>query len=304
MSVVIDFKHVSKQFNKRKVLIDVNFQVKTGEIIGLLGPNGAGKSTLIKIMTGLLNPDGGQIMIFGKQLNKNKQKIRKYLSIAPQSLAVYPQLSVKQNLKIFGEINGLSKKEIKEKYSTVIQTFGLQAIANQKANNLSGGQKRRLHSAIALMSPAKIIFLDEPTVGADVDSRDSIIRAVKNLAKQGLTIIYTTHYLQEMEDLDARIIFLNNGVIQTSGSVKNIIDKYAHPFLKLYFKEKIPEDIPGWQSEDGYLKSTNLGSSDSNAKLVQTVLNKPELKEKTLTDIEIGKADLETAYRTLLRRNI
>ncbi|KRL12416.1 ABC transporter ATP-binding protein [Schleiferilactobacillus perolens] len=300
MVLAISLKNVRKSFNHRPILKGINLQIQQGSVIGLLGPNGAGKSTLIKIMTGLLKPDSGDVQILGHSLSRDKRTVRKYLGLAPQALAIYPQLSVQQNLKSFGALNGLSAQQIPAKYAEVLTTFGLTSIQDRKAGDLSGGQKRRLHSAIALMNHAKIIFLDEPTVGADVDSRNRIIQAVKALGEQGITIIYTTHYLQEMEALDAQIAFLNDGLIQTTGSVEDIIAHYAHPSLELFFHGKVPTGLTGWRRENDHLTSADTTKTNNYTELLQTALSKPEIKNYQLTDIKITKADLESAYHTLL----
>ncbi|MBA1392771.1 ABC transporter ATP-binding protein, partial [Lactobacillus sp. XV13L] len=177
MQEAIKLSSICKNYNNQHILQNINLNIYPGELIGLLGANGAGKSTLIKIMTGLIQPDYGSVQIFGQNLNKNKYHIKKYLGLAPQELGIYPQLTVKQNLQNFGAINGLTLRQNKRKYQEVCAIFDLNDIANQTAENLSGGQKRRLHSAIALMNNAKIVFLDEPTVGADVSSRNKIIQA-------------------------------------------------------------------------------------------------------------------------------
>ncbi|GHP14165.1 ABC transporter ATP-binding protein [Lentilactobacillus fungorum] len=304
MTLSITLKNIRKSFNRRTILNGVNLQVHQGEIIGLLGPNGAGKSTLIKLMTGLLEPDSGEITILGQPLHKNKRELRKYLGIAPQSLAIYPQLTVKQNLTHFGAINGLSVEQLRTKYTKVLTTFNLTNLQNQRAINLSGGQKRRLHSAIALMSQAKIIFLDEPTVGADVDSRNQIIQSVKALSHQGITVIYTTHYLQEMEALNAQIIFLNHGVIQATGSVKSIVQQYAHPSLELYFGKSISDNVAGWQRSDDHLHLINSSPHQNYAEVLQAALSNPIVQKSQLINVKILRADLESAYHTLLEKSV
>ncbi|WP_057875284.1 ABC transporter ATP-binding protein [Liquorilactobacillus aquaticus] len=302
MPLAIKLRQVHKQFDERPILKGIDLEIKQGEIIGLLGPNGAGKSTLIKIMTGLVIPDSGEIWLLNRLFSKNKHQLRKYLGIAPQELGIYPQLTVKQNLQSFGAFSGLSKRQIKEKYVQVIAVFDLKKIENQKAENLSDGQKRRLHSAIALMNQAKIIFLDEPTVGADVDSRNQIIRAVKELSSQGITVIYTTHYLQEMEDLEAKIVFLNHGILQTTGSLEEILQQYAQPSLELYFEGQLP-DLKGWKEENGHLKSIGL-KNNSYVELLQETLGNPEIHKYQLTNIKFLKANLESAYHRLLEKRI
>ncbi|MBZ2405033.1 ABC transporter ATP-binding protein [Liquorilactobacillus hordei] len=303
MTTAIKLTKICKEFNQHPVLKNIDLEIKKGEIIGLLGPNGAGKSTLIKIMTGLLLPDNGEVEILEKSLLKNKHRLRKYLGIAPQELGIYPQLTIKQNLQNFGAINGLSSAQIKEKYLYVSSIFNLNDLKNKKAADLSGGQKRRLHSAIALMSHAKVIFLDEPTVGADVNSRNQIIHAIKMLSKQGMTFIYTTHYLQEMEALNAKIIFLNNGAIQATGSLEEILQIYARPSLELYFEKAMPS-LKGWKKEDNHLKLTNLNSNKQCITILKELLNNPQINQTPLMNIKIIKADLESAYQTLLEKSI
>mgnify|MGYP003362269924 CR=1 FL=1 len=299
MTTAIKLNHVSKSFNKHLILNQISLKVECGEIIGLLGPNGAGKSTLIKIMTGLLSPDAGEVEILEKPLFKSKHRLREYLGIAPQELGIYPQLTVKQNLKNFGALNGLLPIQIEEKYLYVLSIFNLKDLEKQKAADLSGGQKRRLHSAIALMNQAKIIFLDEPTVGADVNSRNQIIHAIKMLSKQGITIIYTTHYLQEMEALDAKIIFLNHGQIQVTENLEKILQDYARPSLELYFEKPLPS-LKGWKKENDHLKLAHLKNNTQCVTTLKRILNDPSVNQKQLTNIKIKKADLESAYQTLL----
>ncbi|MDC7952641.1 ABC transporter ATP-binding protein [Liquorilactobacillus mali] len=303
MKTAIKLNHIYKSFNKCPILNGISLEIKQGEIIGLLGPNGAGKSTLIKIMTGLVSPDAGQVEILEKPLSKSKYRLKRYLGIAPQELGIYPQLTVKQNLKSFGALNGLSPVQIEEKYLHVTSIFNLKDLAERKAADLSGGQKRRLHSAIALMNQAKIIFLDEPTVGADVNSRNQIIHAIKILSQQGITVIYTTHYLQEMEALDAKIIFLNHGLIQAKGSLEKILQTYARPSLELYFERTLPS-LKGWKIENGHLKLANLGSKTHYITVLKNVLSDPKVNQNQLVNIRIIKADLESAYQTLLEKRI
>lgn len=302
MSAAIQLINIRKSFRKKQVLRGVTLAIQPGEVLGLLGPNGAGKSSLIKIMTGLLAPDDGDVKIFGRSLAKNKRLLRQSLGLAPQAIAVYPQLTVAQNLRSFGTINGLSGRQVQAKYDQVLPIFGLQDLQTEKAADLSGGQKRRLHSAIALMGPAKIIFLDEPTVGADVDSRNRIIAAVRHLSDQGITVVYTTHYLAEMAALHARIAFLNHGVIQATGSTESIIRQYAHPAVTLSFKGRLPAGLPGWEKDADHLRAA-VPAAASPAQLLQTALMNPAVQDAQLTDVQITQADLESAYHTLLERD-
>ncbi|WEV51178.1 ABC transporter ATP-binding protein [Lactobacillus sp. ESL0731] len=303
MVEAIKLTNVHKKFKDHQVLNGINFTIQAGQIIGLLGANGAGKSTLIKIMTGLLKPDSGSVELFGQSFKHNSRNLRKYLGTAPQTLGIYDQLTIKQNLMNFGRLSGLNGQKLQDKYQEVLPIFDLQNLSNDKAANLSGGQKRRLHSAIALMNEAKIVFLDEPTVGADIDSRNRIIHAVQSLSKRGITVIYTTHYLQEMESLNADIMFLNHGQIMAQGKMDEIINRYAKPTIKLYFQGQPPQ-IKGWQKEKNCLINKHLSSGQNYLELVKGVLNQPELQDQQLLDLKIIPANLESAYHSLLKLEV
>lgn len=303
MPKAIELVHVGKKFKNRTILKDINLVINSGEIIGLLGPNGAGKSTLIKIMTGLIKQDYGEVYLLGRQLGQQRRNTNALLGLAPQQLALYPQLTVVQNLKNFGFINGLNQTEVNQKTSDLLATFALTSIKKQLAEDLSGGQKRRLHSAIALMNNAKIVFLDEPTVGADVTSRDKILNAVKRLSQQGITVIYTTHYLQEIEDLNAKIVFLNHGKIEAIGSKEKIIQQYAHPAIELWFQGKLPT-IAGWKRKGNCLEYKTAPANFPVAMILKSALTDNEIQNYQLQEIKLSHSNLESAYRGLIKGGI
>lgn len=213
---------ISFAYGEKKVLNDANLWVQPGQIVGLLGANGAGKSTVVNIATGLLAPDRGSVRIAGHELGKERNA-RALLGCAPQDTGVYPALTVRENLRGFAGLYGLSRKRAQRRSEAVIAALGLESCANTPAERLSGGQRRRLHAGIALVHEPELLILDEATVGSDVQSRQQIVELVRSLAAGGAAILYTTHYLAELESMGADISVLQRGHIQHYGPVESVI---------------------------------------------------------------------------------
>lgn len=215
---IIKINHVCKNYKTKKALDNVSLEIKQGELFGLLGVNGAGKTTLIKILCGLTKKNSGEITINGFNLDIDINKIKEIVDISPQETSVANNLTVKENLEFFANIYSQNnEKTINE----VIDTFNLSEMLNQKAKTLSGGYKRRLSIAIALISKPKILFLDEPTLGLDVFARRELWKIIKKLQKN-ITIIITSHYLEEIENLCDRVAILSNGKLLQVGTVDYI----------------------------------------------------------------------------------
>jgi len=191
----------------------LNLQIGTGERFGLFGPNGAGKTTLINCMTGVLPVKQGSIRLFGKDVNSNKKDIKKLFGFVPQDFSLYQELSPAENLEFFGAWAGLSSHQIQQKTSELLNVLGLETVRNRQVQKFSGGMKRRVNLAIAVISNPPILFLDEPTVGVDVQTRHAIINYLKELNSRGTTLIYTSHQLQEAEDLCDRVALIDEGKI-------------------------------------------------------------------------------------------
>jgi ABC-2 type transport system ATP-binding protein len=189
----------------------VSFAVNEGEMFGLLGPNGAGKTTLISIMSGLTDADGGEIRLFGKPFTRADSEARRLIGIGTQDLSIYPDLTARENLRFFGKLYGLRGPDLESRASDVIAAVGLTDRANDRAGTFSGGMKRRLNLAVAVVHRPKLLFLDEPTTGVDPQSRNNIFKQVKALNESGMTVVYTSHYMEEVQKLCRRVAVLNDG---------------------------------------------------------------------------------------------
>ena len=231
---IITIEGVSKNYKKIKALDGVSLSIKQGELYGLLGVNGAGKTTLIKILCALTKKTSGTIRVNGYDLDKDTDKIKEIIDISPQETSVANNLTVKENLEFFANIydNGDSNA-----INEVVEIFRLGEVLNQKAKVLSGGYKRRLSIAIALISKPQILFLDEPTLGLDVFARRELWSIIKKLRKS-ITIILTSHYLEEIENLCDRVAILSKGKLLKCGTIEEIkretnTDNFEDAFIKL-----------------------------------------------------------------------
>ncbi|MBT3363966.1 MAG: ABC transporter ATP-binding protein [Chloroflexi bacterium] len=204
-------KELHKSFSEIKAVNGVSFSINRGEIFGLLGPNGAGKTTTIRMLATVLQPDSGEVTIGGYSTHQNAPKARSLIGVCPQDLALYEELSAIDNLVFFGRMSGLDGKEAKEQADINLRLMGLEDRAKGKIAKFSGGMKRRINLAVALMGTPEMLFLDEPTVGIDPQSRNSIYEVIENLRDKGMTILYTTHYMEEASRLCKRVAIIDGG---------------------------------------------------------------------------------------------
>lgn len=214
---IITIENICKNYKEKKALDNVCLQIKQGELLGLLGVNGAGKTTLIQILCGLTKKSSGTVTIDTYDLDKDIDKIKKIVDISPQETSIASNLTVKENLEFFNELYNNPPDFIQE----IVETFHLNDVLNQRAKTLSGGYKRRLSIAVALISKPKILFLDEPTLGLDVYSRRELWKIIEHL-RENVTIILTSHYLEEIERLCDRVAILSNGKLLQVGTVAHI----------------------------------------------------------------------------------
>lgn len=233
----IQVQHIQKKF-QHPVLQDVSFEIKKGERFGLIGPNGAGKSTLIDIMTGLTKADQGEVLIDGLNVKSDIIAIRRKLGVVPQDLALLEELNAYDNLSYFGGMYGLSGKNLKEKVDELLEVIGLTEHAKKKVKTYSGGMKRRLNIAAALLHDPEFLILDEPTVGVDPQSRQHIFDFLKSLNDKGTTILYISHYMEEVEALCDRLFILDLGREVAYGSqddVRQLVRQTNHVRMELDF---------------------------------------------------------------------
>lgn len=226
MEPIIEIKDLVKRYGQvdLNAVDGISVEVGRGEIFGLLGPNGAGKTTIISILCGLVKPSSGQVKINGIEMQSGLEDIKRIIGVVPQEIALYPSLTVKENLTFFGKLYGLKGLELQESIDIWLNKFGLIDKINQKVGKFSGGMKRRVNLIAGLLHKPQILFLDEPTVGIDVHSRTVIVEHLKEINRnQGITIIYTSHHMDEAEYLCTNISIIDTGIIIAGGSPKNLL---------------------------------------------------------------------------------
>ena len=218
-----------KAFGDSTAVDGVSFSIGEGEIFGLLGPNGAGKTTTIRMLSTVLRADGGDVTIGGNSVGADADEVRKIIGVCPQELALYPELSANDNLVFFGRMAGLGAREAKDVARANLETVGLADRAKDKVDNFSGGMKRRVNIAIALMNRPKMLFLDEPTVGIDPQSRNHIFDTVESLRDEGMTVLYTTHYMEEADRLCDRVGVMDHGRLIALGTPRELKARIGDP---------------------------------------------------------------------------
>lgn len=214
-----------RRFGDRVAIDDVSFTIAAGETYGLLGPNGAGKTTAISLLCGVLEADAGTIEVHGRPVSPRHPEHRAAIGYVPQELALYPDLSARENLRFFGKLQGLRGAALAERSALVLDVVGLADRADERVDEYSGGMKRRINIAVGLLHEPKLLVLDEPTVGVDPQSRSAILDAVAALGEAGLAVLYTTHYMEEAERLCDRIGIIDDGRLVAEGTRRELIDR-------------------------------------------------------------------------------
>ncbi len=221
---MLKVENLYKNYGNIRAVDGISFEVKRGEVFGLLGPNGAGKSTTISIISTLIPPTKGEIIFEGESILKNPKNIRQKLGVVPQDIALYPTLSGYENLRFWGNLYGLKGQELKQRINETADIIGLHERLKDKVEKYSGGMKRRLNIGAALLHMPELLIMDEPTVGIDPQSRSHILDTVLKLNDRGITIIYTTHYMEEAENLCSRICIMDEGKIIASGTQQELVE--------------------------------------------------------------------------------
>jgi ABC-2 type transport system ATP-binding protein len=220
---VLDCRDLRKAFGDRVAVDGVGFTIGPSETYGLLGPNGAGKTTSISMICGLLVRDGGTVVVDGRPLDVDAVAAKRAVGFVPQDLAIYPELSARENLRFFGQLYGLGGGELRSRIDEVLEIIGLSDRADERTDAFSGGMKRRLNIGIGLLNRPKLLVLDEPTVGVDPQSRNAILSSVEALGEKGMAILYTTHYMEEAERLCDRVGIIDHGQIKAEGTRRELV---------------------------------------------------------------------------------
>ena len=290
---------VSKSFGATRALAGVSFEVGDGEIVGLLGPNGAGKTTLVSIICGLIPSDGGEVVIGGVDLRRDPAGARGLLGVAAQDIALVQSLSVRQNLRFFGGLAGIGRTEVNDRIDELVADFDLGGFLDKKVLLLSGGQQRRVHIAVALVGRPKVLLLDEPTAGSDLESREAILRRVLRERDAGATVLYTTHAMDEITELGARVVIVDNGEVIADSTVPELLANHTQATVEVRFarplRRKPPKALQA--TVDGALVRV---STDDPAKAIREVIACG--KDIEVLGVDVIKPGLASAFITLTGR--
>jgi ABC-2 type transport system ATP-binding protein len=286
MPPILEVNNLVKKFDEITAVKGVSFSVDEGEVFGLLGPNGAGKTTTISMLTGILVPTSGTASIGGYDIIKEPLQVKKLIGLVPQDLALYPTLSARANLNFFGSIYGLKGKELKERVEDVLRIVALTERANQAIEKYSGGMKRRVNIAAGLVHQPRLLFLDEPTVGVDPQSRNQIFESVMQLNRErGMSIIYTSHYMEEVELLCNRVAIIDEGKIIALDTIKNLVAMLGGGIIQIGLKQADDELIDRMAKLPA-VKNAFLTQPAPDGKETKEALGESELVESKLVKIE------------------
>jgi len=305
---MIKVNNINKTFNGFKALNNINLHIKKGEIFGLLGPNGAGKSTLINILSTVLKADNGDVFLNGIDLSINPNNCKQIIGIVPQEISLYDNFSAYDNLLFFGSLYGIDKKILKKRIDEILILIGLDNRKNDLVKTYSGGMKRRINIAAALLHQPKILLMDEPTVGVDPQSRNQIFDVVEKLNKQGLTIVYTTHYMEEVERLCNKIAIMDNGNIIAQGSLEELQNtSKTKELLQLTFKNLNNQQFEGFKNYFDFEitnQNNQLSIKCDLEKELNNILNYSIKNDLKIIDVNRKKATLETIFLELTGKSL
>lgn len=297
-----------KHFGDIRAVDGISFTVQEGEIFSLLGPNGAGKTTTISIISCLLKPDRGDVEVMGYSVLKNPQQVKAQIGVVPQEIAIYEDLSARENLTFWGKMYGLRGPALRKRVDEVLELTGLGEREKGRVGKFSGGMKRRLNIGIALLNRPRLLIMDEPTVGIDPQSRRNILEAVKDLNREGTTILYTTHYMEEAQELSEHIAIMDHGRLIASGTHGELVKIVGELDRLTLTLNTIPEGIlETWRNmpavkqvsqENGTI---HLLVEDSNI-VLPPLIESAIQKGCRLTSIQIQEPNLETVFLHLTGR--
>ncbi|MUK24892.1 ABC transporter ATP-binding protein [Aliivibrio fischeri] len=297
---MINISGLNKSYGKKKALDNLTLSIPSNSIYGLLGPNGAGKTTLISILNGLVSYDSGEVTFFDLPLKKNLSVIRQRCSLIPQSLAFYENLSVKENLQFFAGVQKIKGQALKDNLSYAVETNRLSSMMDQKSATLSGGQKRRLNIAIGLLNNPDILFFDEPTVGIDPESRNDILDTIKAYKSDNKTVIYTSHYMPEIEKICDEVAIMNAGQIVKQGSISSMVnnEESQQVIVELYPHSSTYLSAMS-RAEVTIVDQTTLLLTQSSSELIAQVLHQLEQQGIKVKQIRYGATTLESLFINL-----
>ena len=301
-----------KVYGPLHALDGLSFSVARGEFFGILGPNGAGKTTTMGILSGLISPDAGSVMLGGKQTMGNMTDLKKRLGLVPQELAFYPTLSAIDNLSFFGSMYGLRGGSLQEHIRDVLQIVQLEDRSKEPVSNFSNGMKRRLNLAIGLLHKPEILLLDEPTVGVDAQSRNAILESLKRLNREGVTILYSTHYMEEAQRLCGDLAIFDHGRIIARGSPRDLVQSLGEGLLRVKFLTPVSEDfldqlrssaLTPWTSDEDMVIQIKLDSKNKES-AIRLVFAGADTWKLTIRNLQVLEPSLESVFLNLTGREL
>ncbi|MCP4227346.1 MAG: ABC transporter ATP-binding protein [Actinomycetia bacterium] len=289
---MLEARGIEKRYGKVVALRGADLDVGAGSVVSLLGRNGAGKTTLLSTIAGLLRPDAGSVLVDGVDVWAQPGAAASLIGIAPQETGIYRAVTVRDNLVFFAELAGLRRSARNRRVEEVAEQLALTDLLGRKATQLSGGEARRLHTACALVHRPRLLLLDEPTVGADVITRNQLIEVVRQLAADGAAVLYTTHYLPEVEALAAEIVVIDDGVVLARGTQRQLVEWYRCDGVEIEFDRAVDALPTGLQGERLNETRWRCGSSDD----VGYVTSQISPLDARIVSAELIRPDLERVF--------
>jgi ABC-2 type transport system ATP-binding protein len=291
---VLACEGLRKSFGERVAVDGVGFSIAPGETYGLLGPNGAGKTTTISMVCGLLTRDAGEVTVGGRPLDTRTVDVKAMIGFVPQEIAIYPDLTAAENLRFFGKLYGLSGRELASRSEQILETVGLSDRANERTAGFSGGMKRRLNIGLGLLNHPKLLVLDEPTVGVDPQSRNSILESVARFSQQGMAVLYTTHYMEEAERLCDRVGIIDEGKLRAEGTRRELVSMVGqHDRLHMTARGDLEAAAAALRALPSVVEATaSDGSLDLLVREVRAALA-DVVASAARTGIEIGTVEVQ-----------
>ncbi len=307
---MIQIERLRKCYNELVAVDDISFDVHDGEIFGLLGPNGAGKTTTISMICGVLQPDGGRVIVDESNIWVEPKKVKRHLGVVPQEIAVYEDLTARDNLSFWGSLYGLSGSELTNRIDETLSRVGLAERAGDKVKTFSGGMKRRLNLSMGLLHSPKFLLLDEPTVGIDPQARLNILEVIREVAAAGTTVLYTTHYMDEAEQLCDRIAIIDHGRILALGTLAELtrrageaeVLRLTGPFDNESLRERLAA-IPGARIL-GLGEGSAVLAIESDGPGLLDILPRVLDADLGIEDVSIQRPNLQSVFIALTGREL
>jgi len=308
MPFAIEVNHLKKSFGDLQAVQDASFNAEAGEVLSLLGPNGAGKSTTISMLSGLLAPTGGDACIMGHSIIREPEAAKSSLGVVPQDIALYPDLSARENLVFWGKMYGLRGATLKSRVDEVLEIIGLTDRQKDFVDKFSGGMKRRVNIGAALLHKPAVIIMDEPTVGIDPQSRRHILDNVKELNQKGMTVLYTTHYMEEAAELSDHIAIMDKGIVIAYGTHDELIKMVGEETrIDVTLNTEGEKVLAAWRATEGVAKIDSLDGRvtalvDDSNRVLPRLFDAASKVNVRIMSVDIQEPNLETVFLHLTGR--